>query len=250
MDNLDQKVKLNSKKMVVRIVAVAILAIVVVFGVLFYYQSQGLIKVFPTAKDFEIRKLTSIDENKFRPAEGLDMKIFDDKISQLQNLRSEILKDPENPSNWDDFAQIKEFLNDHQGAIDAWEMAYQLQPYNFRTTYNLANVYQYFIKDYQKAEEYYLETLELQPGLTIAYQGLMDLYRYNLPDSQDKYEPIVLQAIEKNSANSVEYYSQLISFFESKNNQDLDKAKAYYSELKKIDPKKAASVLGNYPNLK
>jgi tetratricopeptide (TPR) repeat protein len=230
--------------------AVIVFFVLIFFlGVLFFYQQQGIIKLFSTAEERKINQALTIDESKFVPAQGLDSNFFDKKIEELYKIRENILKNPKDFNSWDDFAFIKEFLNDHEGAIKAWEISFEIQPVNFRAAYNLGDIYQYFIRDFEKSEFYYLKSLELRTDHSATYIGLMDLYRYNLKEKKDKYEPLVLEAINNDPGNAVNYYSNLVEFFNDEGNVDLVKAKDYLQKIKDLDPEAAKRMLERFPQL-
>lgn len=239
-----------NKRKIFQVIIVAVIVLAIIFGLLVYYQSQGLIKIFPTKEDRLINSLLEIDKNKFKAAQGLEPEKFNQVIEELIKTKELILKDKNNPTAWDDFGRLKKFLNDNDGAIKAWEKSFQLQPYNFRTALNLANTYQYFIKDFTKAEFYYNKVLELQPSMTSAFSGLMDLYRFNFKEKKDRFEPLVIRAIEADPSNAAGYYSNLVDFFMAADNLYLNKAKNYWQKVKELDSKIAAELLANYPALK
>ncbi len=231
-----------------KIILVIIAGIALVLALLWYYQQQGLLKVFPTAEDRLIKKLTVIDRSKFKSPEGLSEEKLQEAISRLEQQRDKILENPKDSQAWFDFAHTKEFLNDHAGAAAAWEKSFELQPYNFITSGNLGNVYEYFLKDYPKSEFYYLKSLEVKPDNRSAYDGLADLYRYNWSGKADLLEPLLLAAIEKDPTNNVAYYATLVEFFASSNNWD--KARAYLENVVKLNSEKAKELLEAYPALK
>ena len=218
------------------------------FALLLYYQGQGFIKIFPTAEERQMKKILEIDRSKFRPAQGLDSQGFGAEIKKLEGGKAKVLSDPGNAQLWFDFGYTKEFLNDHEGAILAWEKSFALQELNFVTAQNLGNTYQYFIKDWAKAEFYYRKVLELRPDHPQAYQGLIDLYRYNWPEKKDQFEPTLLQAIEKDPQNKLPYYISLVEFFADAGN--VEKAKSYLAEVRALDESKIPDLLETYPVLK
>ena len=222
--------------------------VAVVLLVLWYYQSQGLIKVFPTSQDSELKKVLEIDESKFSPAEGLSEEVYQAKIKELYEQREAVLADPTDAQAWLTFANLKKFLNDNEGAVLAWQKVLEYQPLNFLAAQNLGNTYQYFLKDYPKAEFYYKKALEILPDYTLAYQGLMDLYRFNWKEKQDEFEPTVLSAIQNDQANAASYYSALVEFF-AKEGRDLDKAEEYLQEVQRLSPATAKELRTSYPAL-
>ncbi len=232
-----------------RTLAAIIGGIVAVAALLFYLQNQGLIKIFPTAEERANKKILTIDRSKFAPAEGLSEERFEEEIQKLYELKKTILENPQAAQAWFLFGFSKGFLNDHQGAVAAWEKSFELQPLNFLTALNLGNTYQYFVKDLAKAEFYYFKALELRPDYTLAYEGLADLYRYNLKAKQNLLEPLLLDAIEKDSVNQGAYLNKLVDFF-AEQDRDLKKAREYLQELEKIDSASAKELLETYPKLR
>lgn len=235
-----------NKKIIIILAVVG--GIVLILGLLWYYQSQGFIKVFPTAQDRAQKKLLTIDRSKFHPAQGFTNDQFEAELKKLADQKNKILENPGDAQAWFAFGYTKEFLNDHEGAVGVWEKALELQPLNFVTAANLGNAYQYFLKNYPKAEEDYLKALAVRPDYTGAYRGLADLYQFNWKDRQDRLEPLLLEAIQKDSANKKAYYVNLVEFFAGANN--LTKAKDYLVQVKSLDPKAARELLDTYPGLK
>lgn len=230
-----------------KISAIAVGAVILILGLLWYFQEQGFLKVFPTSEDRRVKKLLVIDESKFHPAEGLAQETFQENIKKLYDLRAQVLENRENSKLWFDFGYQKEFLNDHEGAAGAWEQAYSLQPENFVVAFNLGNVFQYFLKDYGRAEFYYQKALEIQPRYTSAYQGLADLYRFNWKEKQGELEPLLLKAMKNDEVNQATYLSLLVEFFAGSG--DLATAKDYLAKLKGVNPVAAQDLLQNYPQL-
>src|SRR3989344_387108 len=130
-----------------KIIIGVIIAIIAVVGLLYYYQSQGFIKVFPTSQDREINRALEIDESKFSAAEGLSEEAFNAKIEELKQQKDVVKDNPDDANAWLRFGNLKEFLNDHEGAILAWQQTVLVQSVNFIAVLNIANNYQYFIKD-------------------------------------------------------------------------------------------------------
>ncbi|MBI4049970.1 MAG: hypothetical protein HY398_00805 [Candidatus Doudnabacteria bacterium] len=231
-----------------KITAITVGAVILILGLLWFFQQQGFLRVFPTTESRRQKTALAIDESKFRPAEGLSPEQFQQWIKELYDLRAKVKTNPEDAQAWFDFGYGKESLNDHEGAVLAWEEAFRLQPLNFVVALNLANNYQYFLKDYPRAEFYYQKALDIQRGYTGAYQGLADLYRFNWKQKQSAFEPTMLLAIKNDPANQISYLSNLVEFFLEKN--ELQTAKDYYLEIKAMDAEMANELLKNHPELK
>lgn len=231
-----------------KISGIAVVVVVLVTAGLWYYQKQGFLKVFPTREDRTIKKILVIDESKLRAPEGLTEEQFQSERQKLYENRDRVLANRTDAKAWFDYGYSKEFWNDHESAVAAWEKAYALQDLNFVTTLNLANAYQYFLKNWEKAEFYYLKTLELQPDYTLAFQGLTDLYRFNWAEKQGEVESAYLRAARNDSSNAGEYYANLVEFF-VRREDGFNKAKQYLEEVKKLKPEAVADLLAAYPEL-
>ncbi|OGE76519.1 MAG: hypothetical protein A3C85_03790 [Candidatus Doudnabacteria bacterium RIFCSPHIGHO2_02_FULL_48_21] len=231
----------------IKIIAGIIGVAAAIFGLLAYYQSQGILKIFPSREDRRIEQILTIDRSKFGKPEGLPDEKFEEEIAKLADLKKQIEQKPDDPTLWFAFAFTKDFLNDHEGSVAAWEKSFELQPLDFRTPVNMANVYQYFLKDYKKAEFYYREGLKLKADYTIAYQGLADLYRFNWKEKQNLFEPLMEEAIQKDPANKASYLVGLIEYFVR--GGDLTRGQALFNELKTLDPKEASELKTDYPQL-
>ncbi|HLC44659.1 MAG: hypothetical protein A2722_03130 [Candidatus Doudnabacteria bacterium RIFCSPHIGHO2_01_FULL_50_11] len=239
---------MQDKRKIFRIAGYAIAGAGLVLGVLWYYQQQGYIKIFPTAEDRRIKNILTIDRSKLVAPQGMTGEQLDSQIKKLEELQQKVLQNPASAAAWFDFANQKEQLNDHTGAVAAWEETLRLQPLNFIADLNLGNVNQYFLRDFPAAEFYYLKALEIQPNYTSAYQGLADLYRYNLKEKQHLFEPTMLQAVAKDSANQLTYYTNLVEFFAS--GGDIQKARTYLENVQALSAEQAEELKSAYPSLR
>lgn len=229
-----------------KIIGGIILVAAAIFGLLVYYQSQGILKIFPSREERRQGRILTIDQSKFAKAEGLSDELFAEQIQQLSELKKRVEENRSDADAWFDFGYVKDFLNDHEGAVLAWEKAFELQPLNFVTAGNLADRYQYFLKDYEKSELYYGEALKVRPDYTAAYEGLGDLYRFNWKAKQHRFEPLMLEAAKNDAANKLTYYANLVEFFV---NLDLPKARLYFAEVKKLSAEETTELTESYPAL-
>lgn len=236
------RVKVMDKRF--KIVAAVIAIGLVVLGLLYYYQSQGLIDIFPTAEDKRIEQILKIDETKFAWPEGLTQEQYDKKLVEIIEEKKKLEDNPTDPTTWVKFGNGLEFLNAHEQAIEAWKQALTLQPQNFLAAGNIATTYQYFIRDFKNAEFYYYKALEAMPDLTLAFQGLTDIYRYNMKDL-DKLEQIMQVAINNDPTNASVYLSALVEAYADEG--DSVKAKEYLARVKEINQQAAAELVEHYP---
>jgi len=236
-----------SKKQLIHYSLYFLAALLVALALLWYFQQQGFIKVFPTSQEREIKKVLEIDESDFTPANGLSPEVFQERIQLLYKLRQDVLADPENAQPWFVFGNAKEFLNDHEGAIAAWKKTLEFQPQNFVAAANIATNYQYFLRDFEQAEFYYYEALSGSKAYTPAYQGLADLYQYSMPERKELFEPLLQDAAVNDPKNAIPYYVSLVEFFAEEG--DLTKAREYLQSVEEQKPDSAAQLRENYPEL-
>jgi len=233
-----------------KIIIGVIIILLVIAGIVFYFKNSGSFNLASNSVSPELQTLLEIDESKFVEPEGLTQADYDQASANLKNVRNLIIKDPTDAQSWFDFGYFKEFFNDHTGAVAAWKKSLEIGPYNYVAWLDVANADQYFLKNYAEAETSYLKVLEIKSDITSAYRGLMDLYQFNWKEQQDKYEPLVLEAIAKDPNSKEIYYSNLVEFFASSSTQNLTKARKYLAEVKKMNPASAEQLVETYPVLK
>ena len=223
-----------------KIVIIIVIAAAAVLGLLYYYQQQGFIDIFPTAQDREINRALEIDESKFSAAEGLSEEAFNAKIEELKQQKDVVKDNPDDANAWLRFGNLKEFLNDHEGAIVAWKQTVRVQSVNFIAVLNIANNYQYFIKDLPKAEEYYRRALEIDKSLTQGYQGLIDLYRFNWKEKRGELEQLLIDGANNDAPNAVAYLRLLVET--QLQDGRIEQARGYLAQLEQQDPEAAEKL--------
>ena len=97
---------------------------------------------------------------------------------------------------------------------------------------NLAVLYRNYLKDYQKALEYYTKEIDLSPENGQAYRNRAILYYYNLNDKEKALEDYN-KAIELEPEDEDHYYYRA-RFFEEE--EEYEKALSDYNKAIEIDP--------------
>jgi tetratricopeptide (TPR) repeat protein len=77
--------------------------------------------------------------------------------------------------------------------------------------HNLGDLYAYFLKDTQKAEENFLKALENGPDQIYIYRNVYEFYRYAMKDDV-KAKQILEQGIKANPGNSQDLQNLLNNF--------------------------------------
>lgn len=144
---------------------------------------------------------TKVDE-KSLPADLLEKYINKARVLEYaaeESLKKPIAKKTEEELNngfkvWWQLGMVRKMLNDYSGAAEAWEQASKIAPENSAPVANLADLYTYFLKDYVKAEEMYLKTVNLFPSVD-NYRNFADFYRISAPGNSQKVEEVILQGL-------------------------------------------------------
>ena len=89
-----------------------------------------------------------------------------------------IQSDPTQAAAWFDLAIQYRIVGDHEGAVEIWEYVSKLYPSDGISLHNIAEYYFHNEKEYRKAEDYYMRSIEKMPNLAQNYADLFDMYRY------------------------------------------------------------------------
>lgn len=146
-------------------------------------------------------------------------------------------------------AQIKRMLGDIDGAITAWEYANIIRPKNSLSFSNLAALYHYDLKQYDKAEKNYLISIVNDPDDVPTIRNFFELYFYSLSDNV-KAEALLLDSIS-NNPTAADLYSLTGKFYADAGNSE--KAIEYYQKHLEIKPdneavRREVERLKNQPN--
>lgn len=131
-----------------------------------------------------------------------------------------------------DIAQIKRNLGDFQGAVDAWKYANFIRPGNSLSFSNLAALYHYDLREYDKAEEQYLVSLANDPDDIPTIRNFYELYFYDFKDNQ-KAEQLLLDSVEAN-VDSPDLLALTARFYSDTGQNE--KAIEYYNKHLELRP--------------
>ena len=140
------------------------------------------------------------------------MKRFRTAREQVISLNFDILQ------GINEVAIIKQSLGDFEGAKTAWEYANIIRPKNSLSFSNLAALYHFDLKEYDKAEQNYLISIANQPNDIPTIRNFYELYFYALKDNA-KAEALLLESIKANPGVA-DLYSLAGSFYASIGRKD------------------------------
>lgn len=208
---------------------IVILAIITVAG---FFVYQKFIQPAPVDSDLEKMKQSILTEPKVSAAD-LPEDQKNKYLEQYGKARQELIQ-----SNLDSLqgvntvAQIKRILGDMDGAITAWEYANIIRPKNSLSFSNMAALYHYDLKQYDKAEKNYLISVANDPGDIPTIRNFFELYFYSLKDNA-KAEALLLDAIS-NNPSAADLYSLTGKFYADTSRPG--QAIEYYQKHLEINP--------------
>lgn len=131
-----------------------------------------------------------------------------------------------------EIAMYKEQLGDFEGARIAWEYANIIRPQNSLSFANLAALYHFDLKQYDKAEKNYLISIANDPDDIPTIRNFFELYFYAVKDFA-KAEAVLLKSIDANP-NEADLYSLIGTFYKETGNRE--KAIEYYKKHLELNP--------------
>jgi len=220
---------MNKKNTIYIILVVVIASLVACFYLADFYRSDkdDLDKIY-TADDFP-NALNTTNEEILQ----LSLKDLNEQYQDLRDGKYIYL-------SWINVGILKKRLGDKPGAERAWLKAIDYNPDRSLAYGNLADLYLFNMKEYQKAEEYYQKVLSIKTNNYTHYHGLASLYRYNMTEKANLIEGIMLNGAEANPTEAENYYMYLANYFsegpDSKGGNNKVKAMHYTQEVLKINP--------------
>lgn len=103
---------------------------------------------------------------------------------RIKKLTDAILQAPSNGALWANLGLERKSIEDYTGAIEAYEYALKMMPNNAIVAENLGVLYGDYLRNYPKAEEYYRLAIAIDANAPHRYLRLFDLYQYALKDTE------------------------------------------------------------------
>ena len=221
---------MKNKKNIIYIVLIILVASSVAYFYLtgFYKSDEDNLEKIYIAEDFP-NTLNVMDEE-----------ILESSLKEL-NEQYQDLRDGEYIYlSWINVGILKKRMKDDIGAEKAWLKAIDYNLDRSVAYGNLADLYLFNMREYEKAEEYYFKALEMNPSNHGYYIGLVSLYRYDMTEKSDLIEGIIVNGANLNPAETENYYMYLANYFDegvdNKGGNNKEKAKYYTQETLKLNP--------------
>jgi len=159
------------------------------------------------------------------------------QLEIINNLRKDI-KDGKNfVGSYIEIGHIYEELGDTQRALATYQKLARLRPQSSPPFIALGQYY----KDHNQpelAEKYILKALNNDPSNVSIYEDLTMLYTYALTGREQKFEALILDAVNKTPSIKPNLY-QILAFY-YKNTGNIDKAKSYLEQLITLAPERTS----------
>lgn len=146
---------------------------------------------------------------------------------EIRTLIAGIKGKPGDMSLWLDLGLRWQEIGDYEGARAAYEYVARLAPSSSTAYANLGNLYHYYLKDFPKSEQYFLQAIKLDPKYVLFYANLHDLYRYSYKKDTGAAADILKQGIKANP-EAVDLYVALAAYYKTQGNRA--QAKVYYEQ--------------------
>jgi len=120
-------------------------------------------------------KLPDFDRIPKAPKE-MSQEIGDKFISKLNASIEAVKADPTSYGDWIDIGIYRKILDDYEGAKEIWAFLVKAAP-DVATAYvNLGNLYAYYLHDNKKAEQLFLDGIDVAPRWKESYDRAVDFY--------------------------------------------------------------------------
>jgi tetratricopeptide (TPR) repeat protein len=143
-------------------------------------------------------------------------------------------KDPTVVADWLNLALYYFEGEDFDGAREVWEFTSQALPTDTTSLDNLGKMYHFNLHEYAKAEDYFKQSLAINPHVSTPYLELFDLYRYSYKTSTSAAIDIMKAAMVE-FPDSADPYIALARYYRDKG--DTATARKQYTQAVKVAEK-------------
>lgn len=172
--------------------------------------------------------------------ERMDEKILQISLDDLNKQYQKLEEGDHIYIRWINIGILKKRFGDYANAEKAWQNAISYNPDQSLAFGNLADLYLFDLREYEKAEEYYRKVLTMKSYNFNYYIGLATLYRYEMTEKTHLIEDLMLDGAKLNRADAGDYYLYLAVYFsqgpENQGGNNQQKAKHYSEKTLEANP--------------
>lgn len=165
-----------------------------------------------------------------RPIENLsklDGVSFQKTAQDIVELTKKLKLEPQNRNMWLDLAVFRKMLGDYSASLEILNYVAVLWPKDYISFNNLADLYQYYLKNYPLAEKNWLKVIELKPDYPPAYENLFTLYTVDHKEKQALALPVLLKGLTQNP-DSTDLMVYIARYYNAMGNKE--QASIYYNK--------------------
>ncbi len=129
-------------------------------------------------------------------------------ISQIQELSRTLKDNNDYLQGWLQLGILRKNIGDLEGAAETWQYATIIRPESSTAYLNLGDLYGYYLRDNQKAEEYLLRGIKAEPSNVYTYYKTYEFYTDT--NQSQKARQILEQGIAANPQTSESLKTLLI----------------------------------------
>lgn len=157
-------------------------------------------------------------------------------VKKIKEISDMIRANYDYANQWYDLGAYRKMIGDYIGADEAWSFVSSIRPDDSIALHNLGNLY-YDLKNYLKAEQYFLASIDKNPQNVDAYIQLTAIYTYNDLAKTSLIEPLLLKGITLNPKEP-NLMIALGKYYQNKGN--FEGARNYFEQALKLNPKNTA----------
>jgi tetratricopeptide (TPR) repeat protein len=128
----------------------------------------------------------------------IDEATFKVASQNIAILGADLKKDPKDESKWLNLGIFRKMIGDYQGSVEIFNFVGILWPSDYVPFNNLADLYQFYIKNYPLAEKNWLKVIELKSDYGEAYENLYNLYKESYKEKEAQALPVLLKGVKNN----------------------------------------------------
>ncbi|MES2088045.1 MAG: tetratricopeptide repeat protein [Patescibacteria group bacterium] len=145
----------------------------------------------------------------------------------ITTLTNDLKKDSTDESKWLNLGIFRKMIGDYPAALEIFTYVSMAWPTDYIPFNNMADLYQFYLKNYSLAEKNWLQVIALKPDYPDAYENLYVVYRDFYKEKQSLALPTLLKGLE-NNPKSIDLMVYVARHYRSTG--DTEKAKIYYNK--------------------